>query len=499
MKPITTNTFLKFSFVNDPRLAPNGKTLAYSVRTVDSQNNRYKNDLYLCREGKCRQLTAGGDVLNYCWEDDRHILFSAFRDQERKRKETGEIFTVFYRICIDGGEAVKAFELPLDKAVLTSAGNGLYLVLCRHRNPPPSSFSGGNVTVLTEVPYWGEFGEKFTSGVRKRLYLYNAETKELSPVTRPWFETIKFHCADGKVAVIGVEYDCKATKRYGVYLFDITSGEWKEIIPQEKMFATGAYVFGDQLLITGNLCDWHGYEREYNNFYVLTPGTGEMKEICRYEHNIGVINGTTDAKMGSGQTVKRAGDRLYFTSTREDSIYLYSIGLQGDLRAECCKTGMIASFDIQVGRVVLAAMYGNNLNELYENDVQITDHNGELIRELMVSSPDYEEVKTSDGFTVHGWVMKPVDFDPNRKYPAILHIHGGPSAVFSNIFHCEHQLWANNGYFVFFCNPRGSDGRGMGFRNITLHHGDWDYDSLTNKQEGEYYGKNSKRIRPGGA
>ena len=53
-----------------------------------------------------------------------------------------------------------------------------------------------------------------------------------------------------------------------------------------------------------------------------------------------------------------------------------------------------------------------------------------------------------------------------KEYPAILDIHGGPKTVYGDVFYHEMQVWANMGYFVFFCNPRGGDGRGNEFAEL---------------------------------
>src|SRR5699024_11134194 len=76
------------------------------------------------------------------------------------------------------------------------------------------------------------------------------------------------------------------------------------------------------------------------------------------------------------------------------------------------------------------------------------------------------------------WVMEPVGYEPGKKYPAILHIHGGPRTAFGSVFHNEMQLWASQGYFVLFCNPRGGDGRGMAFADLLDKYGDVDYKNL---------------------
>lgn len=84
----------------------------------------------------------------------------------------------------------------------------------------------------------------------------------------------------------------------------------------------------------------------------------------------------------------------------------------------------------------------------------------------------------NDGIEIEGWVLKPVDYDETKTYPAILDIHGGPKTVFGEVFYHEMQVWANMGYFVFFCNPRGGDGRGNAFADIRGKYGTIDYDDL---------------------
>lgn len=74
--------------------------------------------------------------------------------------------------------------------------------------------------------------------------------------------------------------------------------------------------------------------------------------------------------------------------------------------------------------------------------------------------------------------MKPVGYEEGKQYPAILDIHGGPRTVYGTVFYHEMQVWANQGYFVFFINPRGSDGRGNGFADINGKYGTIDYEDL---------------------
>ncbi|MBR5502760.1 MAG: S9 family peptidase [Oscillospiraceae bacterium] len=92
--------------------------------------------------------------------------------------------------------------------------------------------------------------------------------------------------------------------------------------------------------------------------------------------------------------------------------------------------------------------------------------------------PEFHSFTASDGFEIHGYAMKPAGYEAGKKYPAILHIHGGPRTVFGSVFHHEMQVWANAGYFVFYCNPRGSDGRGDEFGDINGKYGTVDYENI---------------------
>ena len=84
----------------------------------------------------------------------------------------------------------------------------------------------------------------------------------------------------------------------------------------------------------------------------------------------------------------------------------------------------------------------------------------------------------NEGVDLDGWVLRPKDFDPQKTYPAILDIHGGPKTVYGEVFYHEMQFWASRGYFVFFTNPRGGDGRGNEFADLKGKYGTIDYRDL---------------------
>ncbi len=100
----------------------------------------------------------------------------------------------------------------------------------------------------------------------------------------------------------------------------------------------------------------------------------------------------------------------------------------------------------------------------------ITDVNGELLRQRRIGS--VEELWWESSFDkrkIEGWIIKPPDFDPSRKYPLLLEIHGGPFADYGPRFDLEKQVYAAKGYVVLYTNPRGSTSYGEEFGNL-IHH-----------------------------
>jgi dipeptidyl aminopeptidase/acylaminoacyl peptidase len=101
---------------------------------------------------------------------------------------------------------------------------------------------------------------------------------------------------------------------------------------------------------------------------------------------------------------------------------------------------------------------------------QITRVNEPLFSGLKLSEPETITWSSFDGKKIEGWLMKPPNFDPAKKYPFILEIHGGPHSAYGNVFTHEFQMLAAKGYVVLFPNPRGSSNYGQDFGNIIQYH-----------------------------
>ena len=115
------------------------------------------------------------------------------------------------------------------------------------------------------------------------------------------------------------------------------------------------------------------------------------------------------------------------------------------------------------------------------SDVAVGSRGGEGIRRLTSLNEDLlghrrlgsvEEIhytSSHDGREIEGWIVKPPGFDPSEEYPLVLEIHGGPFAMYGDVFSAEVQLYAAAGYVVLYTNPRGSTSYGQEFGNA-IHH-----------------------------
>lgn len=124
-------------------------------------------------------------------------------------------------------------------------------------------------------------------------------------------------------------------------------------------------------------------------------------------------------------------------------------------------------------------------------ELAVTRRGGEDVRKLTELNADLlghrelgavEELwweSSYDGRRIQGWIVKPPGFDPSKKYPLILEIHGGPFSAYGDVFAAEIQLYASDGYVVLYTNPRGSTSYGQEFGNL-IHHAypSQDYDDL---------------------
>ncbi len=162
---------------------------------------------------------------------------------------------------------------------------------------------------------------------------------------------------------------------------------------------------------------------------------------------------------------------------------VYALDKDGHISSVYDNEGSVDAIAIAKGKLYFIGMQDMRLQEVYCFDMetktvqQITTLNEHFFEEKDIRPCIPCNIKQGD-MEIYGWVLTPSNYDENKTYPAILDIHGGPKTVYGEVYYHEMQVWANMGYFVFFMNPRGGDGRGNSFADIRGKYGTIDYDDL---------------------
>lgn len=469
-RKFTCESFLEFQFISDPRISPDGRHTAFIVKQADIKANCYRSDLYLYEHETelIKKMSSIGDVTTYLWRDDHTILFPGVRSERAKKEGMG-----YYLLDIRGGEAKEVFTLPVKGGQILYAGNGNYAVIAPYWNEEVKS----RYERIREVPFLAN-GVGYTSGKRNRLYLYREETKEFTPITAPTFHVAGMKAEDGKILYIGQEFQEVKSLKNGVYLYDIETERTECLLEPEQYLVKGFELYRDAAVL--NLTDGLSYGNgENGDFYLIDLQSKIRKKLCDYrEHCVGSTV-TSDVKLGSGQTMKIDGEYLYYTSTVEMNCILQRMELQTGKLEKVTTDGAVDFIDVQDKKVVCVAFVGNRLPELYEvkqgEYIQLTHFNDWIEQEYEISTPEYIESKGSAPWEIQGYVLKPVGYEEGKKYPAILSIHGGPRLTYGLVFMHQMQMFASEGYFVFFCNPRGAEGRGNDFADIRKQFGEIDF------------------------
>lgn len=502
MRNIQLDDFTKYKFLSSLELSPKGDKAGFAVTSCNLDDNSYSSNLWVydLKDKKSYQLTAMNGERNYIWlKDNETIVFQAVR--ERKDKDAlknGEEFSQFYQINIHGGEAVKAFKINMNVNSIYEINDDLFIFTATHKAGEKKYFElsdeerkeyleakkdDKDYEVLDEIPFWSN-GSGFTNKLRSGLYKYHVKENLIEPITEEFSSVMGIEVNEEKnlIALVSSSYKDMAPLNDELYIYDLNGGNLTLVSSKEE-FSYGhvKFIGENSLLVSGTDRKDYGINED-GKFYLIDLNSKERKLLTSDFDNSLWNSVGSDCRYGGGKNSVKDGQYLYFITTERDSSYLNRIDIEGNVERVDEVKGSIDCFDVKNGNIITIAMREQKLQELYlikdGKEEQVTNFNTWIQEEFKVIKPELVLVESDKGVTIEGWVLKPADYVPGKKYPAILDIHGGPKTVYGEVFYHEMQLWANMGYFVFFCNPRGSDGRGRAFADIRGKYGTIDYDDL---------------------
>jgi dipeptidyl aminopeptidase/acylaminoacyl peptidase len=443
---------------SDPRISPDGARVAYVVTSIDKDESEYRSAIWIARvdgSEEPAQFTAGErrDSLPRWSPDGRRLAFASTRGGEDKKAPAN-----LYVIPAQGGEPRRLTDLKES----------------------------------VESIAWSPDSKRiaFTSRVRDEAYEEEDERKR-----KPRRFTRVFHKLDS----VGWTGD----RRTHIFVVDADgSGEPQQITSGDFEHGAPAWTADGTQLVFHGLRDERWDTTLINRVYVVDAGGGEPKAITgddasyeqptpspdgtrlavrwepedgTYPHHsqLGVMNPDGSGLRLLTQSLDRQtapypdyrepvwdGDRLLFTIEDGGNIHLYAVAADGSAEPELLFGGerVITGFDYRDGTLAYTAATYTTMRELFIDDKQVTNVGKAFTEGRELSQPERFTAVSQDGYEVDAWIVRPADFDPNTRYPALLSIHGGPFTQYTTGFFDEFQVYAGGGYVVLFSNPRGGSG-----------------------------------------
>ena len=211
----------------------------------------------------------------------------------------------------------------------------------------------------------------------------------------------------------------------------------------------------------------------------LAPNARPLSLTSGFDYDVGAsVFGDNAAPRGFGRNAP-----IWSTDSKR-IIEIYSKEGRTELAAFDAETGVMSdlthgdhavlrySAAADGAKIVCLISTPTRINDLFYIDQpgtaprQLTHVNDNLFGQLNLTEPEEIWYESFDNKRIQAWVQKPPAFDPAKKYPLILDIHGGPHAAYGYIFEHEFQWMAAKGYVVFYPNPRGSTSYGQEFGNV---------------------------------
>lgn len=486
--PVTREDLFQFYFLSEASLSPDRKRAVYVVNQADKEENCYHSSIWTVDLDTKRNslLAARGEAKSPMWLDSETILFASGRNLE-KGKEKDK--TNYYRISLKGGEACHAMTIPVKVERLKRFGKRWLVAAAAEEDKKEAegeyeAREGEDYYIYQELPFWFN-GKGVCSRKRSALYLFEEETETLTRITPKYLETVSFDVSpDGtKVVYCGPVYDSVMPRTCGLYLYDSVQGESRKLV-QEGLYDISQVCFmGDNRIFYTA----YTYERagRHPRFYLYDLSTGTAKRLPYCDSSVGNMVGS-DARFGAGNSMAYCQERdvLYLLQTSWGDCRLMAMDMEGTLTEVTKASGAVSGFDVKGDTLILTAMRGQNLAELYTlcpdsgKEDKLTGFNDKYLEDHTISEPETFRYQGKNGYEMEGYVIKPAEYEPGKRYPAVLEIHGGPKTASGSIFFHEYQCLASDGYFVIYGNPRGSDGRGEAFADITEVFGKDDFDDL---------------------
>ena len=477
LPPFGIDDVFRIVYVSDPQVSPHEEMLVFVVEKTDTSANQYVNHLWIVptEGGEPRQLTTmdSSDTRPRFSPDGKRITFLSSRSDSRQ----------IWTISPLGGEATQLSDFPVAVSNYSWSPDGKWIAFIGEVLPgvPPDSSmeitrrwneekdsSKVQAELYKELLYrhWNVYDDEPVS----HLFIVDAEGKKAPVDLTPdlTYDVLQWDIA---VASVGLDYDWSTDSKsivfatnpnpkqelnYDVNLYKVEISRPGEIecLTCGKPGAESCPRFSpDGRFLAYRMTDEPGYEADQGELILRDLKTNQDKNLTEsWDRSVETIYWSPDAS------------KIYFLAADQGEKAIFSISLANGKIERMVGGWNNGLVPMQRERMLLVHQDAERPGEIYLREKgrlrKLTGFNDRLLSEMTVAPVESFWILRPQGDSIQAFVMKPPDFDPGKKYPLILNIHGGPEGMYGQYFSSSRQLLASQGYVVLFINPSGSTGYG---------------------------------------
>jgi dipeptidyl aminopeptidase/acylaminoacyl peptidase len=454
--------------VSDPRISPDGHTVAFTVTTVDVEDNDYRSRIWLADlsgETRPRPLTRGdGKDVRARWSPDgRFLAFTSKREDEGSQ------------LCVIpvsvAGEVRTVARSAEDIEDLAWSPDGTKLAYAARARDPRYDEKKAKDQPPRRIERF--FFRLDTVGwtIDRPRKLFVADVERDGPPVQVTSGDVDDHglswSPDGRsIAFTSSRHENWDIDR-AVDLFAVAGdpgGAGAE--PEPVRLTPTALEYGhpswspDGTRIAVHQTDPRTGPT-HNQVVVVAVAGGDIVSLTTS------LDRNCAPYVGAAREPLWDGDDLVFGIEDSGNTHLYRVAADGSGKPELVVGGerTVTGWDVRDGVVAFTATTATSLPELYVRsadgtETQLTALGAPFAAAREIVEPERFTATSPDGAEVDGWIIRPVGFEAGsgRKYPMLLNIHGGPFTQYGSKFFDEFQVQAAAGYVVVYANPRGSSG-----------------------------------------